>query len=59
MGPADALRAVKLIKPVRVIPCHYDTFEVIQQDAQAWASDVERETRAKVTVMTPGSAIEV
>ncbi|MEJ2031965.1 MAG: metal-dependent hydrolase [Deltaproteobacteria bacterium] len=59
MGPADALRAVKLIKPVRVIPCHYDTFEVIQQDAQAWATDVERETRAKVTVMTPGSAIEV
>lgn len=59
MGPADALRAVKLIAPARVVPCHYDTFDVIKQDARAWAAEVEKETNTKVTVMTPGQTIEM
>jgi L-ascorbate metabolism protein UlaG (beta-lactamase superfamily) len=59
MGPADALRAVMLIEPARVVPCHYDTFEVIKQDPHAWAAEVERETCARVTVMAPGATIEV
>ncbi len=37
MGPADALRAVKLIEPAQVVPIHYDTFDVIKQDPHAWA----------------------
>ena len=59
MGPDDALRAVKLIEPKRVIPIHYDTFEVIQQDPHAWATRVEEETAAKVTVMKPGDSLEL
>ncbi len=57
MGPDDALRAVKLIEPARVIPIHYNTFEVIKQDPQAWAVRVQQETPAKVTVMEPGETI--
>jgi L-ascorbate metabolism protein UlaG (beta-lactamase superfamily) len=57
MGPDDALRAVKLIEPARVIPIHYNTFEVIKQDPQAWAVRVQQETPAKVTVMQPGETI--
>jgi len=59
MGPDDALRAVKLIEPGRVVPIHYDTFEVIKQDPQAWALRVGKETAAKVTVMKPGDCLEL
>ena len=59
MGPDDALRAVKLINPARVIPIHYNTFDVIQQDPEAWANRVQEETPAKVTVMKPGDELEI
>ena len=59
MGPEDALRAVKLIEPKRVVPIHYNTFDVIKQDPHAWAARVEKETAAKVAVMKPGDTIEV
>jgi len=59
MGPEDALRAVKLIEPARVVPIHYDTFDVIEQDPNAWAERVKKESAAKVTVMKPGETIEI
>jgi L-ascorbate metabolism protein UlaG (beta-lactamase superfamily) len=59
MGPEDALRAVKLIEPRRVVPIHYNTFEVIRQDPDAWAARVRRETRAEAIVMRPGETIEI
>ncbi|MEJ5357345.1 MAG: metal-dependent hydrolase [Desulfobacterales bacterium] len=59
MGPDDALRAVKLIRPKRAVPIHYDTFEVIRQDPHAWAARVEKETATRVTVMKPGQTIEI
>jgi L-ascorbate metabolism protein UlaG (beta-lactamase superfamily) len=37
MGPDDALLAVKLLRPKNVVPIHYNTFEVIRQDAPTWA----------------------
>lgn len=54
MGPDDALRAVKLIQPRHVIPIHYDTFDLIAQDGQSWASRVEAESGAKAHVLKPG-----
>jgi L-ascorbate metabolism protein UlaG (beta-lactamase superfamily) len=54
MGPDDALRAVKLLEPKVVIPIHYDTFDVIQQDPQAFAARVEAETPARCVVLEPG-----
>ena len=56
MGPDDALRAVKLIEPKRVIPDHYNTFPVIDQDAAAWAERVKRETSAEPLVLKPGES---
>jgi len=56
MGPADALRAVKLLQPQHVIPIHYNTFDLIAQDAQAWRSQVESQTSAKVHVLKPGES---
>ncbi len=56
MGPTDALRAVKLLQPVHVIPMHFSTFDVIRQDAAAWARLVEQETSAKVHLLKPGES---
>lgn len=54
MGPDDALRAVKLIQPKKVIPIHYNTFSIIAQDANAWAARVNAETNAEAIVLQPG-----
>lgn len=59
MGPDDALRAVKLIDPARVVPIHYDTFDIIKQDPHVWAERVKKETSVKTTVMEPGSSLEL
>lgn len=59
MGPDDALRAVKLIEPEQVVPIHYDTFDIIKQDPNAWAHSVSEETPAKVIVMKPGESLEL
>ena len=56
MGPDDALRAVKLLKPRRVIPIHYNTWDLLAQDAGAWAKRVKTATqgKTKVVVLKPG-----
>lgn len=57
MGPDDALRAVKLIAPKRVIPDHYNTWPPIEQDAAAWAKRVKSETAAVPVVLQPGESL--
>jgi L-ascorbate metabolism protein UlaG (beta-lactamase superfamily) len=59
MGPDDALRAVKLIQPKRVIPIHYDTFDVIRQDPLAWSERVRNETKSDPIVLKPGDSVEL
>jgi len=56
MGPEDALRAVKLLTPKHVIPIHYGTWGLIDQDAGSWAARVEKETGAKVHPIKPGES---
>ncbi len=57
MGPDDAVKAVNLIQPKRVVPIHYNTFPVIAQDAEAWAKRVEEETGIPVVVVPPGGSL--
>lgn len=57
MGPEDALKAVKLLNPQHVIPMHYDTFDVIQQDVARWRERVECETSTVVDVLQPGESL--
>ena len=59
MGPDDALRAVKFLEPKHIIPIHYNTFDVIAQDPNAWAARVENETDARVHVIKPGESFTV
>jgi len=59
MGPDDALRAVKLLQPKKVLPIHYNTWDVIAQDAAAWAGRVRQETKAEPVVLKPGEWMQV
>ena len=59
MGPDDALRAVKLINPKRVIPDHYNTWPLIEQDAAAWSQRVSAETSTQPVVLNPGESCEL
>jgi L-ascorbate metabolism protein UlaG (beta-lactamase superfamily) len=59
MGPDDALRAVKLIQPRKVLPIHYNTWELIAQDANAWAARVRQETRTEPIVLRPGEWLTI
>ncbi len=59
MGPADALRAVKLLQPKHVVPIHYSTWGLIAQDPQAWAAQVHKETTTQVHVIKPGESLKL
>ncbi|WP_234554346.1 metal-dependent hydrolase [Thermus caliditerrae] len=37
MGPEDALKALELLRPKKVVPIHYNTFPPIRQDGEAFA----------------------
>lgn len=59
MGPEDAFEAVRMLKPKKVVPMHYNTWELIAQDPQSFKSRVESETDAKVLVVEPGATVEI
>ncbi len=59
MGPDDALRAVKLLEPRVVLPIHYNTWDVIAQDARGWAERVRKETKCRPAVLKPGEWLDV
>ncbi|MBN1230457.1 MAG: metal-dependent hydrolase [Anaerolineales bacterium] len=59
MGPVDALRAVKMLTPRHVIPIHYNTWPIIQQDAQKWAQTVSSELDTQVHILTPGERFSI
>jgi len=59
MGPSDALRALALLKPGRVVPIHYNTFDLIKQDPDKWAHDVRAARLAEPIVMKPGDWLDV
>lgn len=59
MGPEDALEAVKMLKPKTVVPMHYNTFPLIEQDPFKFKDEVEAATTAKVIVLAPGESIEL
>lgn len=58
MGPADALRAAEFLRAAIVVPCHYDTFPPIKQDAAAFARAVEQSTGSRCVPLKPGESLE-
>lgn len=56
MGPDDALFALDYLKPRIVIPGHFNTWPVIEQDAKAWAERVRQETDCEPVVLEVGGS---
>ena len=54
MGPEDAALAVDFIKPEVVIPIHYNTWDVIAQDPEAFRARVG--DTARVEIVEPGGS---
>lgn len=59
MGPEDALAAVEMLKPRLAVPMHYNTFDAVRQDPEAWKRAVEERTGTPVLVMKPGDSCDV
>lgn len=51
MGPEDALKAIKLIEPKTVIPCHYGTWPLIDVDAEDFQTRCQSETSADCVLL--------
>jgi L-ascorbate metabolism protein UlaG (beta-lactamase superfamily) len=56
MDRHDAVVAAEMTGASTVIPMHFDTFPPIETDAEAFKSDVEGKTSAKVAVLAPGES---
>jgi L-ascorbate metabolism protein UlaG (beta-lactamase superfamily) len=55
MDRHDAVDAAALVGAKTVIPCHYNTFPLIETDADAFKADVESQTSSSVVVLEPGA----
>ncbi len=58
MGPDDAILAAKFLKAKHVIPLHYNTWPVIEQDPVAFKTKAKEEG-IDVQVVKPGESIEL
>ncbi|WP_226036428.1 metal-dependent hydrolase [Aquibacillus saliphilus] len=56
MGPEDALIAAEWLEAKQVVPVHYNTFPLIEQDGDAFASKVKP---GKGIALKPGEGIEL
>ena len=54
MDRFDAVVAADFVGADQVIPCHYDTFPLVETDAQAFKSDVQNAGYAEVVILQPG-----
>jgi L-ascorbate metabolism protein UlaG (beta-lactamase superfamily) len=59
MDRYDAVTAVGFIEPQQVIPCHYNTFPLVETDAQAFKQDVQQAGFSEVLVLDPGDSHHV
>ncbi len=57
MGPRSAARAVEFLAPRKVVPMHYGTFPIIEQDPAEFAERVG--DRAETIILAPGEELEL
>mgnify|MGYP001202329221 FL=1 len=58
MGPDDALTAAEWLRAARVVPVHYNTFPLIEQDGQAFAGRLKAAGIEGIP-LAPGESIEL
>ena len=58
MGLEDAALAAQWLNTANVVPIHYDTWPVIEQDVNKYQELTESSTRAHVHIIHPGETME-
>ena len=59
MGLEDAAQAAQWLAARHVIPIHYDTWPIIEQDVKMYKQLTERMAHAEVHVVQPGGTLEM
>lgn len=59
MDVEDAAEAVRLIEPKYAIPCHYNTFPVVEQDPARFVELVSAQTSAEPVILKPGESFSL
>lgn len=59
MGPEEAMMAAQFVGAPLVIPMHYGTWPVIEQDPVAFKEAIERTTDIRVLVLKPGESTHI
>lgn len=59
MGPRDASLAAQWIKPKVVVPIHYNTFPVIEQNPDKFVGELVAVDGVEGKIMEPGDSIEL
>ncbi len=54
MGPDDSVKATGYLRPAIVIPAHFNTWPLIEQDTDEWQQQVKSRTSARPVVLSPG-----
>lgn len=54
MGIDDAVIATRFLQARRVIPCHFNTWPIIEADPYLFKEKVEQQTEASCVVLQPG-----
>jgi L-ascorbate metabolism protein UlaG (beta-lactamase superfamily) len=59
MGLEDAALAAQWLNARHVIPVHYNTWPIINQDVKKYREITEAMSRAEVHVVEPGAELEL
>ncbi len=59
MGPADAVRSAKLLNAKAVVPGHFNTFPLVEQDGEAFISEIDKQTNSRGILLKPGESTEI
>ena len=54
MDRFDGAEAARMLGASQVIPCHYNTFPLVESDDAAFKADVEGSSDVEVVVLAPG-----
>ncbi len=54
MGIKEAQKAIQLLNAKKIVPIHYDTFELIKQDID---ESLVKETNSELLILEPGQEI--
>lgn len=58
MGIEEAVEAIKLLRPKKVVPIHYDTWDLIRADTAAFAAQA-RAAGTEPVILPPGGELKV